>query len=401
MILLSLCPLAYGQDTEPNNPCASAQNLGAVSLPFVQEGELDSDPDPELQAPDVDFFRLQGTPGTIIRVDLEGVPTGAGTLFDPFLGFFDSGCNKVSINDDGGVGRNSRLIITVPDDGVFILAVTDCNGFVECTDVDFMLGNIGSYRLTISEAQFIGSITGRLVDALDGTPLRGDTEPFASAALLECEEQFGCSFVSSVGADGEGRINFVRDFSGNPLLAGTYEVFAFTDQYQFGESGPFHVSKDEHRDIGDLGLQPNPIQFSDVVPCADIPPAGGRCRYSVTLRNRTDRLKKGLAWSLVDAFGIGSFTDFTQFQANHTHPLNLKSGESRIVDFDFKVPGSVADFAGICAVARVGADPVEPSFQVIGDRFLFCIQKQPSGELSVMPEKEARKHMRRGRLHRE
>jgi hypothetical protein len=178
-------------------------------------------------------------------------------------------------------------------------------------------------------------------------------------------------------------------------------VVASADQYQSGQTEPFAVGEGEDRDVGDLGLQPHPIQFSNVVPCADIPPAGGRCRYSVTVRNAADRLKKGLAWSVVSASGIGSFIDSTQFQAKQTHRLNLKTGESRIVDFDFKVPSSVADFASICTVARVGADQVEPVFQVIGERFLFCIQKQPSGEVSVIPEKEARKHMRRGRSHRQ
>lgn len=122
MIFLSLSSLAYGQDTEPNNPCASAQVLGPVALPFVQEGELvDLDPDPD----DVDFFRLAGTPGAIIRVDLQGATTGAGTLGDPFLGFFDSACTLLSFNDDSGT-LNSRLIITVPADGVFVLGVTRC-----------------------------------------------------------------------------------------------------------------------------------------------------------------------------------------------------------------------------------------------------------------------------------
>lgn len=265
---------------------------------------------------------------------------------------------------------------------------------------DFSLGGIGTYRLTLTPSQLIGSISGRVVDALTGAPLPGDTDPFAFVELRRCEE-FQCDFVSGVSADSAGRYQFSVGFSGQPLEVGTYQVAAFADQYPSGQSEPFAVGEGEDRDVGDLRLQPNPIQFSNVVPCADIPPAGGRCRYSVTVRNGADRLKTGLAWSVVDGFGIGSFIGFTQFQAKQTHRLNLKTGESRIVNFDFKVPSSVADFAGICAVVRVGADPVEPSFQVIGDRFLFCIQKQPSGEFSVMPEKEARKHMRRERSHRQ
>src|SRR4029079_14058694 len=47
---------APATDIEPNTSCQTAQDAGAVSGPFVMDGNLDSS-----GAPDVDFFRFSGT----------------------------------------------------------------------------------------------------------------------------------------------------------------------------------------------------------------------------------------------------------------------------------------------------------------------------------------------------
>ncbi len=135
----------YGTDLEPNNSCPAAQNIGLVGLPYTLNGSLD----PVAPASgDVDFFRFEGTPHAAVRADLEGQATGAGTLGDPFLGFFgssESGCALFARDDDGGVGLNSRLAFSIPADGVFVLAVT------RCCDGNFTDGGVGSYRLSIQE----------------------------------------------------------------------------------------------------------------------------------------------------------------------------------------------------------------------------------------------------------
>ncbi len=133
---------AQGKKEEPNDTCPTAHDLGAVTLPFTLNSSLDGTPFPN---GDVDFFRFEGTPNTVVRVDLEGQSTGKGTLGDPFLGFFDSGCNLITANDNGGDGLNARLAITIPADGVFVLAVT------QCCDGGFNQGGNGSYQLTIQE----------------------------------------------------------------------------------------------------------------------------------------------------------------------------------------------------------------------------------------------------------
>ncbi|HET9384266.1 MAG TPA: PKD domain-containing protein [Gemmatimonadales bacterium] len=140
---IALLASVQGPDAEPNNTCFTAQNFATLELPFTLNGSLDGSPLPG--GGDVDFVRFTGTPGTTLRVDLEGQSTGQGTLSDPFLGWFDSGCNLLAINDDNGSTLNSRLLVTIPSDGVFILAVT------RCCDFSFDQGGAGTYQLNIQE----------------------------------------------------------------------------------------------------------------------------------------------------------------------------------------------------------------------------------------------------------
>ncbi len=133
---------AQATEVEPNNTCPNAQDFGTVTLPFTVDGSLDPIPP---ASGDVDFFRFAGTPNSVVRVDLEGQSTGRGTLGDPFLGAFDSGCNPIAITDSGGIGLNAGFVITLPPDGVLTLAVT------ACCDFGFTEGGIGSYQLTIQE----------------------------------------------------------------------------------------------------------------------------------------------------------------------------------------------------------------------------------------------------------
>jgi hypothetical protein len=184
--------LAQAVETEPNNTCPGAQNIGPVDLatPFTVTGSLDTPPD----VPDVDFFRFEVTPGEIVRADLEGL-----TLGDPFLGLFDPppDCNLLKFNDDFN-GLNSRLGFVVRD-GVFVLAASsffddDFNGDGCCS---------GTYQLTIASIGLIGSIAGRVVNAVSGEPLRGDAPPFAFLELFRCES-------STKPNDGEECLEFVN-----------------------------------------------------------------------------------------------------------------------------------------------------------------------------------------------
>jgi hypothetical protein len=353
-----------GTDTEPNNSCQAAQDVGNVSEPFVLDGNLDSS-----QAPDIDFFQFTGTPGLSVTVDHEGQDTGSGTLSDPLLGFFDSNCNLVAFNDDT-VGLNSQLVITVPQDGVFIFAATSY------PDFGFTGGGNGSYQLTVTPIQTISSISGRVADFQTGSPLRGDAAPFAFVQLIRCGG-FGCFYVTGQPTGSDGRFHFTGDSNGAPLPVGDYMLVLSASQYLTSQVGPFTVGEGEDRDIGEIRLTSYPVRFSDVQYCT-LPSKGGTCEFSVKITNGLPSRLSGRVWSLIDGYNIGSPANSTTFQPGITRDIRLDPGKSSTLRFQFHVPGSVADGATICARVFVGQNP-DPQFNTVGHHYLFCLVKGSTG----------------------
>ena len=361
---------ADAAETEPNNSCQTAQNVGAVPLPFVVDGNLDSS-----QSPDVDFFRFEGIPGAAMTIDLAGATTGQGTLNDPFLGFFDSNCSLLALNDDFN-SLNSHLEIIVPADGVYIVGAT------VCCDSEFMGGGEGSYQLIVAPLQQIGSIHGRITDAISGTPLRGDVEPFAYVRLLQCGD-LGCFDVNSQATDGEGRFLFESTADGAPLRAGNYQIVAAANQYMARQTEQFAVGEAENYDTGDLALTSFPVVFSDASPCV-VPAGGGNCEFSVKITNGLSSRLSGKAWAMVSGSGIGSFASTTIFQTD-TRELRLDSSRSTTLRFRFRVPGSVANGATICALVYVGQSP-SPFFSPVGVDLNFCLLKGEGGFTLMSPQ---------------
>jgi hypothetical protein len=250
-----------------------------------------------------------------------------------------------------------------------------------------VLGSVfGNIPMTFAQNTNV-SISGRVVDAVTGNPLPGDTDPFTFVQLLRCPD-LRCFEVNAQPADTEGRFQFNLDFFGQLL-----QVVAFANQYQQGETDLFEVAEGEDRDVGDIPLQPLPVQFFDIVPCENLPSEGGRCQYSVRVTNHLATRLDGEAWSMVQAFGIGSFTDFTNFQLKHLQQLRLKSQESREVRFEFRVPSKVRDGAFICTNVFVGERP-DAFFDTVGATDLFCISKGTTGGFSVVSNKKAQQIFR-------
>jgi hypothetical protein len=376
--------LAQGVDSEPNNTCSTAQNIGGVTSAFTISGSIDR----ILAVSDVDYYKLTGTPGQRIIIDLEGQSTGKGTLEDPFLGAFHSFCNLIAINDDNGGSLNSRLQITIPFDGVVILAATSCcdNGFSVGGD------GIGSYTLTIAPVPVARSISGRIVDAVNGTPLSGSAPPFAFVQLTRCTNSGCFEFVNSQIAGNDGSFRFDKDFSGSPLFVGTYQVIAFAEQYQQGRTDQFNVGQGEDRDVGNLALSSFPVRFSEIRPCGALPREGGDCVYSVRVTNGLATSLSADAWSLVESSNIGSFSGSTRFQTQNPQNVSIASGKSKVVEFRFHVPSTVTNGAFICTSVFVGAGR-DPFFDIVGQRTTFCISKGNTG-FSVLPEKESHMRMR-------
>ncbi len=80
---------------------------------------------------DVDWFKVELLAGRTYRIDLEGAssaPDGHGTLPDPSIsGIYDAKGQKVpgtSTNNDGGEGRNARLLFAPDTGGTYYIAAS-------------------------------------------------------------------------------------------------------------------------------------------------------------------------------------------------------------------------------------------------------------------------------------
>lgn len=88
---------------------------------------------------DVDWFAAELQQGESYAIDLEGAPTGQGSLPDAFVHVFDENGNELATDDDGGTGFNSRLIFEPPATATYYIAASA-----------FSSGT-GSYTLSLDE----------------------------------------------------------------------------------------------------------------------------------------------------------------------------------------------------------------------------------------------------------
>jgi hypothetical protein len=143
-------------------------------------------------------------------------------------------------------------------------------------------------------------------------------------------------------------------------------------------------------DLGEIPMQPPPYILENVVPCADISPSGGRCNYSVDVRNNTDTVVQGLGWSIVNAYGGTSPLGFTVFQADTTRHVQLRAFSTRTMRFSFDVPADVASGTSMCADAWF-SDRTTDYFGTLRSQGLFCVMKQGSTYEVVDPKVAAGK----------
>ena len=105
-------------ESVPDDFVAGTGTLGAVSVGGSSTGDIEYEDDR-------DWFAVTLAAGKTYRIDLEGSPTGAGTLYDPYLrGIHDANGNRISgtTDDDDGVGRNSRVDFTATEDATHYVA---------------------------------------------------------------------------------------------------------------------------------------------------------------------------------------------------------------------------------------------------------------------------------------
>ena len=97
---------------------AAPSTLGAVTVGDSETGEIET-------PGDRDWFAVVLAADTHYRIDLEGSPTGDGTLWNPILyGIHDSNGQLLSgtTNDNGGSGLNSRVNFEASTDGTYYVA---------------------------------------------------------------------------------------------------------------------------------------------------------------------------------------------------------------------------------------------------------------------------------------
>lgn len=119
--------------TTPDDFAGSTATTGSISAGGSIMGHIGA-------ANDVDWFRITLTAGRTYRVDLEGSPSGAGTLADPYLELRNSAGVVMNSYDDGGTGYNSRGQFTATTSGTYYLAASSY-------DPDIL----GSYRLSVAD----------------------------------------------------------------------------------------------------------------------------------------------------------------------------------------------------------------------------------------------------------
>jgi hypothetical protein len=75
------------------------------------------------EAKEVDVFRLACKAKQRLRAEVEA--SGYGSSLDSILTLYDEQGHQIAANDDFGQGSDSRLEVTIPKDGVYLLSLQD------------------------------------------------------------------------------------------------------------------------------------------------------------------------------------------------------------------------------------------------------------------------------------
>lgn len=356
-----------------------AEDIGPLILPYSREDYLGVDP----VESSVDFYRFDAEAGTELIANLRGSASGYGDLEDPLMGLLDSDCQIIDMSDDF-YNLDSFFRFTVPDDGVFLIAVSRYGDY-EFNGSSQTSGG-STYTLTLDAAPpVIDSITARLINRFNSSPLPGDKEPYAGADLYRCNTDCD-QLVAFNYADGDGVVKFDSVFIEN-LTAGTYLLRAFANDFESTESGRFSVSDESQVNVGDIPMSPPPISFGDFTACENLPPQGGRCTYEIQVDNFTNSAISSLVWSEVEASGLASSLGYSSFEASaidsteefpQRSRVEVPAQSSAAVSFSFDVPSLVSIGAQFCQSVLLGAYP-DPLFNTLKQTYLFCIIKNSNG----------------------
>jgi len=244
------------------------------------------------------------------------------------------------------------------------------------TDVDFLVfaatpGDALTVALESGGGLLLGSFDARSRGALGSS----EVYPFALFVLQRCEGGV-CTQVSARPLDVDGRTRIERDGTSQRIVPGTFQLVVLADHCEIASSDLFAVAEGQHIDVGDIAVEPPAIGLTEVQACTNLQPQGGTCRYSVRIRNDSDRPLSGLVRSL------GMVSPFTAFEAS-TQPgdrgarrarVTLDPSESTRVAFSIALPPSAPEGTLLCPFVELGLDPA-PLFDSARSARLFCIVK--------------------------
>lgn len=227
---------------------------------------------------------------------------------------------------------------------------------------------------------FIGSICGRAVDAIDGRPLTNLVLPFANVEVQHFED-VGCVSLFSMQPEADGR--FLIDGRERRLLPGAYRVNVRVEDYLPAASGRLRVAHGENADMGDVALAPVPIRIDVITPCVILP--GGLCEWDVLVTNRSGGRFSGVAWSIVEVLGAGPAPLRVRFQVDpegdtpgSPGTLSLEQDESSPLRFALRMPPSVPAGTKLRASVYVGRSPGGP-FDPVAEHVACCVVKSADG----------------------
>ena len=115
---LAADPTAKGTILDDDDPVDNCPNDATTTCEVDVGGSVTGTIENDL---DSDWFKVELEAGTRYQFDLEGAPSGRGTLPDPVLEI-RSAADAIDADDDGGVGLNSRVIYTPTLSGTYYLS---------------------------------------------------------------------------------------------------------------------------------------------------------------------------------------------------------------------------------------------------------------------------------------
>ena len=167
------------------------------------------------QLHDRDWLAVDLVGGKAYRIDLEGAPTGQGTLADPYLRgiYFDREVLPGTVDDDGGAGLNSRLEFLAPESGAYYIAAGAYSN------------RTGSYRLSVEELadDHPAAVDTAALVAVDGSSTGavdygGDVDWFAVELVAGRHYRIDLAGTSTgQGSLEDPRLNGIFDADGNPV----------------------------------------------------------------------------------------------------------------------------------------------------------------------------------------